>query len=442
MQSDKGGVGSLLKNEDDVIGASLNLFSEPGRELGMRRGREVVVRPVNLQYGGPYEFALTPQNSFFLPSATRLYGRARVIHQDGSALDENENEDVAIAPYMPGCFFSNIDIAMNQVHISRLSNELVHYKNYLEKTLSYGLDAHRTFLGAEAGTPDPATQFTVTDPNLNKPFRLRKAMISGSKVFEFFSDVPSDLFRTDRVFTPGLDIRITFNMNNEKTFIMTHVDQNYRLEIQDLKLYTHYVDLSDEITSMIMKKALNSRMYFPLQKTELKHYSIAVGTFNEAIPTLYRGILPHNILVAFTTSRAFAGDYDANAFELQHFNIAQADLKVNGVSTPSEPYTLDFRNNRTSRTYCSVFENIGVNRDNTGNILTKRMFDNGLFILAWDLTPDKCAGQHDHVAQEGNISLELSFGESLMEPCTMIAFGTYNALITIDNQTEIKCEYV
>lgn len=49
MQCEKGGVGSLLQNQEDVVGASLDVFQPPSKEMGMRRGREIVVRATNMQ---------------------------------------------------------------------------------------------------------------------------------------------------------------------------------------------------------------------------------------------------------------------------------------------------------------------------------------------------------------------------------------------------------
>jgi len=440
MQSDKGGIGSLLKDEDDVVGACLDVFQPLSRELGMRKGHEVVVRPTHLQHGGPYEFTLSPQNKFLLPSATRIYGRARLVHPDGSYLAHDEI--AALAPYIPGSLFRNIDIAVNNIHMTKLSNELVHYKNYFEKVLSYGKDAHNSYLNSEHAYPDEPGYFDLHDPTRSPSYRKRTEIIAESERFEFFSDVPSDLFRSDRVMLPKTEIRVTFHLNNERIFVNTNENGPFRLEILDLKLYTLYIELTDELTNMIVKKSLESKLFYPIQRTELKHHSIAYGHSSDVIPNVFRGALPYQVIVTFVTTDAFTGAYNLNPFRFHHFDLSHIDLKVNGSSVPNEPYAMNFQDGQYLRAFASLFENLGIARDNVGNLLTKQAYTNGFFMLAWDLTPDKCAGQHDHLTEQGNISIDVVFQRNLTDPVSMIILGTYNVQLVIDNENEISCEYI
>lgn len=75
------------------------------------------------------------------------------------------------------------------------------------------------------------------------------------------------------------------------------------------------------------------------------------------------------------------------------------------------------------RLYRAFYDNLGFYHSANSNGITPEMFENGTFLLPWDLTPDRCNGFHKHNAESGSeISLRLYFSKESPEVLTLVRF--------------------
>jgi len=60
-----------------------------------------------------------------------------------------------------------------------------------------------------------------------------------------------------------------------------------------------------------------------------------------------------------------------------------------------------------------------------------------MFMIPFDLTPDRCNGFHAHGQKSGVINLELHFREVIANPFNVMAFATYDTSFSMDKNGKI-----
>ena len=53
-----------------------------------------------------------------------------------------------------------------------------------------------------------------------------------------------------------------------------------------------------------------------------------------------RGVIPHQIMVAFFDHAAYTGNYKQNPFAFENFGIQKMNPKINGTIHPETPYNI------------------------------------------------------------------------------------------------------
>lgn len=68
--------------------------------------------------------------------------------------------------------------------------------------------------------------------------------------------------------------------------------------------------------------------------------------------SIFPKAIPSKVVFGMISQKAANGDYTANRFNLQHFNLQSITLKVNGVDVYGSPMNLYFG---TNRNYTSTY---------------------------------------------------------------------------------------
>jgi len=158
------------------------------------------------------------------------------------------------------------------------------------------------------------------------------------------------------------------------------------------------------------------------------------------VQNMFTGVMPKTIIIVMVKSAAFAGSYKTNPFKFDHFGMTSGAIRVNGEQVPCEPYTPDWDKQLYTREYRDLFDNIGISHNDMGNVITPQLFAGGNFMMAFDLTPDRCNGRHYHPRQSGMIALEITLKEALKQSINVLAFATYDAIVSLDKHNRVTTD--
>jgi len=423
------GVGGLTLTENNVIAHSTDIFSLASQEASMKSGRSLIIRPLNMSDDGPFEFEIPPLDlQYMMPSATRLEMKLKIVQEDGANLPAD-----AVVGFINGIgttLFNTITVDINTKPLPELTNSLAQYKSYFENVLTYGYDARNTALRAQQFHMDTNEHFESFTHNLG--LNARKAICKESKTFQVSSPIHSDFFQTDKLLPPGLSILLRLHRAADSFVIMTNDNKRYKLKMMDMKLYVRFITLSNELTSKHINLFEKRPAIYPLLKTVIKTKQYATGLQAVSWPNMFVGRLPKSLILGILASENFNGNYAKNPFNFKHHSCTDVSLKVNGAEVPTGGYHQDFDDLIFLKSYQEFQDNIGILHDNVGNVVSPDYYRGGCAFYAFDLSPDLCNGYHFHEPLMGNIHLDLTFKNATTEPLTVVAFSSFDMLITID----------
>ena len=273
----------------------------------------------------------------------------------------------------------------------------------------------------------------INAKGVNSGYVSRRKIIGKSKYFDFYIPVCSDIFHSDKFLHPSIGVKILLRRSPEGFSLLADSDVAYKIELSNLKLYTRYVHIHDNIVKKHKALLGNDKVLrYPITRSTMKSYNIPKDNASMYISNMFSGILPRTIIIGLVLNEAFYGHQKKNPFHFQHFNLKNAHLRVNGETVPSEPIAPDFQRNMFMREYLDFYRNIGIDiSDDSGNLITPAQYKGGSFFMAFDLSGEQCNQLHRHKTMTGNIDFEGNFEVVLPHTITLIVYASTDAEICI-----------
>lgn len=265
---------------------------------------------------------------------------------------------------------------------------------------------------------------------VNIGYDNRFRLTSGSVVFDTFVPLTHDFFKLNNCIGPGnkIDIRLS---RYPASFVLNTglVDKGYQLQITDMKLHLRTIQRKERIRYPVIEG-------YQMNETQLHKHLIPAGSPSATARIHHGGVMPKTIVLAMVSTRAAEGAYNSNPFYFHHYKTKHIALKINGEEYPTGGLKFDFdrANPLVSRAYHWMFENTGAADADKGNIVSWNHFQEGSFIVPFDLTPDKCNGVHEHDAEYGYIDVEIMFGEATPEPIYLLYEMVFPKVVVNDKR--------
>lgn len=439
----KHGAGSLQVTENSVIADASDLFSPILLESSLVDGSTTMYRPLNLSNEGPIEFNIKPMGMKYIhPSATRLFAQLKITNADGGDIAADATAAFANLPL--SSIFKQIEIDVGGFSAPELGNNFSHYKAYFETVLTYSQSARDSHLRASILKMDVAQRFedyTVNGGGHNTGYQQRRLLTAQSISMQICTPVHCDFLQLNKYIPPGVEITIRFHRSPDAFAIVAHNNNNqFKVVIEDIKLYVRHVTLSDDIVKQHIKLFEKGPAIFSLNKTILKTIAHPAGLTHVTVPNLFTGLLPKSIIIALVSAASFNGTYATNPYYFRHYSCNYSVLNVNGDNIPSDPYRPNFAQTLFAREYRDFFDNVGISHDDLGNVMTPELYAGGMFMIAFDLSPDRCNGYHAHKQKTGVINLELGFPAAIDHPWNVLAFATYDSSFLLDGNNRVMIE--
>ena len=355
---------------------------------------------------------------------------------DGSKITETDN--VALINLFGASLFKHVEIQINETQVSDSTSSNYGYKAVIETLLSYGKDAKNTHLQSALFYKD--TSGKMDKLTENKGWASRRAVVSKG-IFEFETAVYNDFLQTYKLLPSAVRLRLKFVRQNDAFVLMADKD-DYKINIKNLRLYVKKIRIKDEIIQFHRNKFANDKFaIFPVARSQIKTFVLREGVNSEVIPSVIKGHLPRNVIIALVESAAFNGKSTKNPYDFQHFNVQNLSINVNGLAYPRSAYNLDFTNRRAVRAYKAMFDSNGMYNSNTGNDISYDDFLNGYTFFCYDISPDSCNGFHLHRTETGNINVEITFSTPLTAPVNMIVYCCYDNNIYMDKHSNVTTDF-
>jgi hypothetical protein len=434
------GLGNLVESKNEQISHNFDIFSNGSIEKSMARGYEQEIHlTTSLVDDGPFEFHITPCNEYILLPNTRLSIQGKIVNQDGT--DPALGVEYSVVNHFPHALFRNVDVQIGG--ISTASHDGMYpYKAFFETLFSYSETAKKSHLrSCSLWIEDTSGQYdTIGDGNSG--YKDRKPFVSRGKTFDFCIPLHADVLQCPKVIPPNTPIKIMLTRMPDAFSILCEEATNLRIKLTHMSLFIRKIEPTSYIKELYTPNLSKKPAILPFSRSIIKRISLPLNALNSHV-NLFIGELPRMILLAMVDSSRLDGRKNQNPFYFKHNTLKYLNLRINGISEPGRPYEPHFTNGTYSRELRALYDNTGILTGNSGFNISKEEFNDGLTFFAWDTSPDRCNGFHDHIKKNGHtIDLELAFRTALTAPVNILIYATYETRILIQDGQTIEAKFV
>ncbi|XP_041453162.1 uncharacterized protein F54H12.2-like [Lytechinus variegatus] len=253
--------------------------------------------------------------------------------------------------------------------------------------------------------------------------------------------VYADLFFQERLLLPGVDLKLKFNRSKD-SFCLLSSDANpkYKVVIDKAALYVRRVKVNPSVMISHAKTLEKSTAKYPVNKVDVRSFSIPAGNMSVSKDNLFLGQLPNRIIVGFVDNDAYNGSYTKNPYNFKHLNLNFIGVTIDGETIPMRPLRPNYvegPGQNFLQAYNSLFMGCGRMFTDKGLDIDREDYSKGYTLYAFDLTPDLSDGCHLNLVKQGNLRLELQFDTPLTKTANCIVLSEAQGLIQIDRSRNI-----
>ncbi|XP_037906181.1 uncharacterized protein F54H12.2-like [Hermetia illucens] len=435
----------------ECMKSELDLFSNSLIQSNILKTEEVAYKPIaSLDNSTVLEFiSLGHGDTYRDLSSIYLRLKVQLIKlKDGKEeLYEKGGTPVGLVNNVMHSLFRQCTIQLNGKPIAQTDHNY-QYRAYIENLLNYGSNTAKTHLESVGWYLDENEMDIIENgkpEDSNSGYIKRSKLLAGSSVVEFMGKVHGDILNQDKLLINGVDLRVIFSLEKPEFYLYSKEDSNSpRIKIIEATMYMNHVTISPSILLAHENVLQRSNAIYPYKRVEVKTYTLPANTFSLSLDNVVIGQLPNLIVFGMVDNDAYTGKRTKNSYNFKHNNLVRFNLSVNGVQIPNQPLEFDFSDEKpiSTRGYLTLFKGTGIHYSDRGHQISKQFFDNGAFLLAFDLTPDNSYNTTcGSLLNQGTIRIEGRFRDSLKKSVTCIVYAEYDGSIEVDKARNVYTSF-
>ena len=418
----------------------LSLFAKPSNQVAVQKVYFTEARPISSidSEDTPIEIVVSGAGAEYMDlRRSRLYVKAKITKIDGSDLTSDENIGIINLPLQT--FIKQIDIYLNNKLVSLNSNNYP-WKAYMKTVLFGGTDELRSQKQTQLFMKDAGNlsdDKSVSGGNVG--LVQRYSYTKNSRIFELEGNLMEDVFELDKYLINGVDVYIKlFRSSAPFVFMSSETTPAYKLKLLDVVYKVAKVRVDPGVLLQHSKQLESTPVKYPLSRSVVKMNTIPNASSEFYWDNIFPQAVPDQLFVGMVKQKAVNGDYTANPFNFEHFNVTDIAVTVNGENVPSRPLQVDFGNNRNYiPAYVRLFESCGKWNKDAGLYISREDFGNGYSFFAFNINPyfDE---DYINLVRRGNTRLELKFNTPTSEAVNVVVFATFSSLLEINKSRDVN----
>jgi hypothetical protein len=425
----------MTENMQELMMSQLDIFSVPPIQTSIVSGEWEQFKTLQaLSETSPLTFLVPGCGSKYTDlSKCLLHVKFRVIN--GITNEKYlATEQFTVINNTLNSLFSDVKLDFNQTTVST-SHGMNHIRSYIEQLFSYNESSKGTHLTSSLYYQDEAGGFDAINSNGNAK---RAAFVNGSRECELMGRLHCNVMNTERYMLNDIDFRITLTRNPSSLVVLGAANLIPKVVITDATLWVRRVLPNPGILIAHSKILEGNTAKYPFKRVDLSNYTIAAGTFQKVIESMFVNRLPSRVIVGMCKNSAYSGAINQNVLNFEHFDLNHLALSVNSNIINSTPFRPNFEEKQSIVPYLLGFYNVGIGCGDDGYCVSRDCYSGGYALFCWDLSP--CLTSSDginSIMQKGNCRLELGFAKELPTVVNLLVYSETPDVIEIDRNRQI-----
>lgn len=426
----------------ECMKSELDLFKPRIIQTNVLKTEEIAYKPLtSLENQSVIEFMCHGHGDVYIDlSSINLCVKIQLTKSDGSVYKAADLNQPGVVNNMLHSLFRQVNVSLNGKNINTTDGNYS-YRAYIETLLNFGEDASRTHLELSGWYADSKglDNLAALD-GLTK----RKALLNNSSVVELYGKVHADMLNQPLLLLNNVDVRLTFSLNKPEFYLLTDTaNDDTVIKILEATIYLKQCTINPDVLIAHHNLLEQSNMKYHYKRCEVKSFTVASKGTSLNLDNIVLGQLPTNLIFFMVDNDAYTGIKKKNPFNLKHNKMTSCSLYVNGTETPNSSLSMDFTNStQYARAYASIFSATGLLHSPHGNLITKEMYANGYFMVAYDLTSDQSAKDGcSSLVNQGNIRFDARFESALTSSITCLIYMEFDATLEIDKHRNVILDH-
>ena len=474
-----------MKESVEGYEQKLALFNIPDTETGIMETNVREYRPQSQINGSSViEFNIPNNGSeYMMLKDAKLFLELEILDHRGTPV---QGEEIIVGPIqMPlNSIFRQMDISLQQKVITTSVGSHYGYKTVIDALLNRGRGAQKGPLSTHGFLKDtptvmdgtPEEEWNMGAYGRSRMFKTGKSVVSG-RLFMDISEMDKCLINgvpvSIKLFQATDDFRLSYNVNPPATeegeagsrskrsasdtpaqagkqggtqsssqpqppatAARKAEPRRFSLNITDAVMKIPFVKIHPALLLAHANTLEEKPAIYPFGRSDLKSFNVPKGSLHWGTENLFQNAIPKRLVVCMVASEAFSGKPELNPFHFKHYSLTSLAFEVDGQSYPHRPFETDFDEGRFDECYSAIFDGVPDSQRELPNI-TKDDFVSGYAFFVINIEGKHLEGL-SKPRKTGNTRLSLKFAEPLPESVTVIAYGTFESVVSVDKARNVN----
>ena len=400
-------------------------FSAKSTQVMIKGMHEVKYSPINsFETSDTVNFVIPAQHNQMIKNV-EIVTKFKI--KAGTAPDPN----VTLVSNPANSLWKQVDIVLNnKVQLSNPMQQSSVYESFFSTILNVDQEREDVIFSNQGFLLDKGSDKTTADNTTNASGKKRAKLILSGKSVTLISDLYCSLFKNPKLLIPGLEFTISLTKNKPEFLLMAKTG-DFEIVIEKVYLNATFVQPEPYYLSMLEEKLKTTPAIYDGHRTEISTFGIQSGVTKYQFNNLFRGPLPHFMVLCVQDRNAISGDYKANPFTFHPFKSIQ--IYINNREYFSDPLESSADDNTLMMNH--FYKALGY--DVKGTCLINRDNFRAHFMVPVALSRDRTVKFHHNLQEVADFKVEITFDTAVKDNQVLMVYAVYDQIIKIDKERNI-----
>ncbi|NRA69361.1 MAG: hypothetical protein HRU19_33140 [Pseudobacteriovorax sp.] len=346
-----------------------------------------------------------------------------------------ENDDDAKAAVLvsnpANSLWKQVDIILNNKHqLSNPMQQSSNYETFFSTILNVDQEREGVLFSNQGFLLDAAGSKREADLLTNDSAIRRGELIKGGRSLTVISDLNCSLLKTPKLLIPGLEFNISLTKNKPEFLLLS--EGTHKIKIEKVYLSVTYIQPEQAYLDILEQRLESTPAIYDGHRTEISTFGIQSGVTEYQFNNIYRGHLPHFMVLCVQDRDAINGDYSKNPFTFYPFKAIQVYINNREYFADA----LEAAETDDTLVLNHFYKALGY--DLKGTCLINRENFRAHFMIPIALSRDRTIKYHHNLQEAADFKVDIKFETAVPANQVLIVYSVFDQLIKIDKQRNVE----